>query len=333
MKQILIIFVVLLSVISSLFAQKEVAVLDYKFKQPFLSSKAQSININNKETGEFWTLIRHKKELIVYHFNDEFEVKKKINIKWNFKNYKEIMGYGFDKGSLVLFSYFSNLEGRALQPVSTIKKIQLSNKVASLKIDRKSYEITEDDIKFKLKSEISIGVLQEEDKYYVITSDVDDVINIYEFVNSLNFKKYSFNISEIRGRKSNKPKKDIGNVIVGKDFNLGKVKIVLQNRNFLQKTHYGFPNSIKAASRNIKLYVKDDVFSFLLDNNPDVTSIINFDKKNEKGSVIEIDKFKFSKKTKKHNSTILGEKIVQYVSDGDEINIRIKSLVTGKKGI
>ena len=255
--------------VSSIFAQKEVAVLNTDYKSTFYNKK-ESLSISNEKTGELIVLVEDLEKTNLFLLDKDFSVQKKLETPSLMASFKSFLGYSISDDNTVII-FFSN---------------NSKKKFGTLSFNFEKEYVKQEKLELKFKKEKVIDGISNQNEFYILTgSSTSKFINFYHY-QTLNktFKKHQISFEEATFKTADGYLKGPLSLMRSGGFSA---------QNLLEKIDVESPNAIETTAEKSKLYQIDDELIF------------SFDHKQKETEYIIINTNDFSKKTKKFENPIL----------------------------
>jgi len=268
-----------------------------------------AFSVVDEITGNFAVFIDDDKTMNGYLYGKDLQLIAKYASEGLPKKYDEIIGRTISGNQIRLFLKTSN-----------------NKKFGSILFDFNTSNSTETEFDFKLRKEKFVQTYSYGDAFYIMSIVKDSsLLNFYIFKPDGGFSKETLDLSKEKFRDAtNKP-----------SF---LYELLTENTTFkdiipVAKIDESTPNAIETTSASSKLYIRENGLVFTLDENLNVTYIIEISLPDLNYTLTTVEKTPLNKlfKTTKSNSFLFEDNIFQIKASHKEMIFEVKELSSQKE--
>ena len=274
-------------------------VLDFKCNQKSKQIKKRTYSLSNSLNNDLAVLIREKKRVYAYLFDENFNSKREFTFDSSKKKkYNALLG---DK---ISNSKYSLLYSNSIHNRFCVLTIDFNSKSSNLK-----------EIELAFRNERYLKTVNHQNRLYVLSTTIDNEIIIRELNDNYEFQIINTQILQLDKKQK----------LHTKDFRYNGFWSTLKSN--IIKIDNRIPNSIEHASEDNKIYKQDGNLFLTFDNKTESTlmyviSLTDFtvERKEFAYPTGKLDDFK------RHNSYFIDNILFQIASSNKEITLVAKKL-------
>ena len=303
MKKISVLLFLLVSLIS--FSQE----IDNSFHFN-LKSDRSVFQINSEESGETNLFLSDRKNITSFLLNENLDVTDSLlSKKPAQKKYLDVVG---NSGNLLKTSvYWSNIDYSDIY----IQTFDYEERIVKDTVFENLFSVDEENF---------LQVFSENEKFYILTIDKENLLHLYEFFDH-QYKIYGIDMSQFEFKDySNAPSKLYP--LFPRVTGTHKTHL---NNHVLCKIKNNTEVSLSKSSYRRKLFSSKNEILITIDNNNSCTSIIRINLDTKFTTMFEVEKQKINENSAVEtdsNSFIVNDKIFQIVCSEKEVNLSCKEL-------